>query len=124
MDVTPLIEGDRQVIDGYGPGVFHIAGEPRDGSVLVFPERTLGWAATSFDKLTIEDFQPVIDAAPPVELLLLGCGERMLMPPAQLRAALRACGIVLEPMDTGAACRTFNVLLAEDRRVAAALFAL
>ncbi len=124
MDVTPLIEQGRQVIDGYGPGVFHIAGEARGGPVLVFPQRTLSWAAPAFDRMTIEDFRPVIDEAPPVELLLLGCGGQMLMPPAELRAALRTAGIVLEPMDTGAACRTFNVLLAEDRRIAAALFAL
>ena len=56
-----------------------------------------------------------------IELLLLGCGRRMAPPPSGLRQALRQAGIVLEVMDTGAACRTYNVLLSEERRVAAAL---
>jgi uncharacterized protein len=62
-------------------------------------------------------------AAGQIELLLLGCGPRMALIPSTLRAALRAKGIVLEPMDTGAACRTYNVLAAEGRKVAAALIA-
>ena len=62
-------------------------------------------------------------AAPAIEILLLGCGAAFGQPTAELRAALRAHGIVTEAMDTRAACRTFNVLLAEDRRVAAALIA-
>jgi uncharacterized protein len=56
-----------------------------------------------------------------VNLLLIGCGPRMAMIPAALRASLRAKGVVIEPMDTGAACRTYNVLMAEGRLVAAAL---
>jgi uncharacterized protein len=56
--------------------------------------------------------------------LILGLGPRFLMVPAELRQALKGHGIAVEAMDTGAACRTFNVLLAEDRRVAAALIAL
>jgi uncharacterized protein len=59
-----------------------------------------------------------------IEILLLGCGERMGLVPQSLRAPLRADGIVIEPMDTGAAARTFNLLLSEDRKVAAALIAL
>ena len=54
-------------------------------------------------------------------VLLLGCGARMVLVPPALREALRAAGVVIEPMDTGGACRTYNVLLAEDRQVAAAL---
>ena len=59
-----------------------------------------------------------------IELLLLGCGPRMQLVSQALRAPLRAAGIVIEPMDTGAAARTFNLLLSEDRRVAAALIEL
>ncbi len=68
--------------------------------------------------------EPIRAAEPAVEILMLGCGGRFAMVPAELRQALRAEGIALEAMDTGAACRTYNVLLAEDRRVAAALIAL
>ena len=58
-----------------------------------------------------------------VEILLLGCGPRMAPVPRPLRETLRAAGIVIEAMDTGAACRTYNVLMSEGRRVAAALIA-
>ena len=59
-----------------------------------------------------------------IDILLVGCGPRFAPPPDVLRAGLKARGIALEWMDTGAACRTFNVLLAEERRVAAALIAI
>ena len=58
-----------------------------------------------------------------IDLLLLGCGARMAMVPAGVRQHLRAAGVVVESMDTGAACRTYNVLMADGRRVAAALIA-
>ena len=124
MDITPLVPQGSQVIDSYGAGMFRIAGLMHQGSVIVFPDRTLSWQAASFDALGADDFQPVIAADPRCDILLLGCGDRMRLPAEALRADLRAHGIVIDPMDTGAACRTFNVLLAEGRRVAAALIAL
>ncbi len=90
----------------------------------MFPERTVDWAVTGFAELSEVSFQPVAEAAEDIEILLLGCGPRMELVPGPLRAALRSAGIVIEPMDTGAAARTFNLLLSEDRRVAAALIAL
>ncbi len=83
----------------------------------MFPDRTLEWTAAA---VTIEGLAPVVEQGG-VELLLLGLGRRMVPVAAVLRAALKARGIAIEAMDTGAACRTYNVLLAEDRRVAAAL---
>ena len=124
MDITPLVPRGSQVIDGYGPGMFRVAGVVHAGSVLVLADRTLSWNALSIDALTAGDFEPVIAAEPSCDILLLGCGERMRIPPAALRADLRGHGISIDPMDTGAACRTFNILLAEGRRVAAALIAL
>jgi len=124
MDITPLVPQGSQVIDGYGPGRFRIAGIVHEGSVLVLPDRTVSWHVTAVDTLTVADFGDVVTADPACEILLLGCGERMRLPPQALRAGLRGHGIVIDPMDTGAACRTFNVLLAEGRRVAAALIAL
>lgn len=124
MDITPLVPQGSQVIDSYGPGKFRIAGILHEGSVLVLPDRTVSWNVTTIDALTAEDFGDIVAAAPSCEILLLGCGERMRLPPNALRAELRGHGIVVDPMDTGAACRTFNVLLAEGRRVAAALIAL
>lgn len=125
MDVTPLIPAGRQIIEAYGDGGFRVANTRYEGSLLVFPGRTLPWAVTDMAGLTVAALAPISEAAKAgdVELLLIGCGPRLAMIPRDLRAALRAEGVVIEPMDTGAAARTFNVLMAEGRRVAAALIA-
>jgi uncharacterized protein len=116
-DVTPLVPAGRKLITAYGDGGFKIAGEAFTGSVLVFPEQVLAWDAA----LTAESLAPV--AAAKVEILLIGCGSSMAFIAPELRATLRQSGVVIDAMDTGAAARTFNVLLAEGRKVAAALVA-
>jgi uncharacterized protein len=123
MDVTPLIPSGRQVIEGYAGGGFRISGALYTGSVLVFVDRTELWPVSTLAEATLERFAPVV-ARGDIEILLLGCGPRMGMVPSALRQGLRAGGIIVDAMDTGAACRTYNVLLAEERRVAAALIAL
>jgi uncharacterized protein len=120
MDVTPIIPAGRQVVESYGPAGFRVTGVSFADSILVFPDRTEPWPVASLAEASIEDFDRVA-AHGDVAILLLGCGKRMAPVPLALREALRARGIVVEPMDTGAACRTYNVLLAEERRVAAAL---
>jgi uncharacterized protein len=120
VDVTPLIPADRQVIDSYGAAGFHVSGAAYEGAILVFPDRTQPWAVTALAEVTVESLAPVI-AHGNVEILLLGCGRRMQPASRALRQALRAAGIVVDTMDTGAACRTYNILLSEERRVAAAL---
>ena len=124
MDLTPLIPEGRQVINSYFPGGFRVTGERIAGSIIVFPERTLSWAVSDPGGLDAAALAPVIAAEPAVEFLLLGCGARGIPVALELREALRAGGIGVEAMDTGAACRTYNVLIAEERRVAAALIAL
>jgi uncharacterized protein len=108
-----------QVIQGYGDGLFRIAGEAHRGSVIVFAERTVAWSGEISEAGLAEAFA----TADEIDLLLLGCGVRTQAVAPELRTALRRGGIAVEAMDTGAACRTFNVLLAEGRRVAAALIA-
>lgn len=120
MDLTPLVPAGRQVIERYGASGFRVAGVIHRGAVLVFPDRTQPWAAASAASVTLESLNPVIEHGG-VQILLLGLGRHMSAIPATLRTALRSAGVVLEVMDTGAACRTYNVLVAEDRRVAAAL---
>lgn len=124
MDITPAVPAGSQIIQGYGPGLFRIAGVVHKSSVLVLPDRTLAWDVTEFADISLGGFEPLLSQDLVVDLLLLGCGAGMRLPPPELRAALRGHGIVLEPMDTGAACRTFNVLLTEGRQAAAALIAL
>lgn len=125
MDVTPLIPVGRQIIEAYGDGGFKVSGTAYRGGIIVFPDRSLAWNVSDFSSLALDDFAPIAAAgrAGEISLMLLGCGPRMLMLPASLRQSLRGVGIVSEVMDTGAACRTYNVLLAEGRQVCAALFA-
>ncbi len=120
IELNPLVPPERQLIERYGSAGFRISGETYGGSVLVFPDRTERWEVGSVDGLTAESLLPVV-AHGEVEILLLGLGRSMAAVAASLRRELRAAGIVIEAMDTGAACRTYNLLLAEGRRVAAAL---
>jgi uncharacterized protein len=124
MELVPVAAEGRQLIQGYRPGGFTIAGRRHLGSVLVLPDRTLPWAVDSSGDTTVASLGPMLEADPKVEILVLGSGASFTMVAPDLRHALRAEGIVVEAMDTRAACRTFNVLLAEDRRVGAALIAL
>ena len=123
MDLTPLVPVGRQIIESYGDRRFRVTGVVLHGSVLVFPERTLAWPVTDIASVTGESLASVIDPAERIELLLLGCGPRLVQIPRRLRDLLGRAKIAVEPMDTGAACRTYNVLAAEERRVAAALIA-
>jgi len=120
MELTPLVPVGRQIIERYGESGFRIAGVIYRSAVLVFPDRTVAWSATTSSEITWESLAPVAEHGG-VRILLLGLGRAMCAVSPALRSAVHAAGIVLEPMDTGAACRTFNVLVAEDRSVAAAL---
>jgi uncharacterized protein len=123
MDITPDIPAGRQVVESYGGGRFRVSGRSYEGSILLFPERVVALPAAAFEEVTLEALAPVMEAAGEVEVLLLGSGPHFAPAPTALRAALRERGLGVEAMDTGAACRTYNVLLAEGRRVAAALIA-
>lgn len=81
------------------------------------------WPVDAADAVSAESLDVVFTLGESVELLLIGCGAEFGPEPAGLRAALKEAGIGLEWMDTGAACRTYNVLVGEERRVAAALIA-
>lgn len=123
MDITPLVPADRKLIQGYGDGGFRVSGERFAGSILVAPDAVWAWAVTELGQFSLAGLGPLLDRKPAIEILLLGTGKRMGLVAAAERQALRAAGIVLDVMDTGAACRTYNVLMAEERRVAAALIA-
>jgi uncharacterized protein len=122
-DIMPAVPAGRQLIQGYGAGNFRIAGEAHSGSVIILPEITMSWSVTRYEDIAAETLSAVAEARDSIEVLLIGCGPRMGMPRADIRDYLKGVGIVPEWMDTGAACRTFNVLLTEDRAVAAALIA-
>jgi uncharacterized protein len=113
-----------QVIRTYGPGRFLISNLEWREPVLVTPTVTTPWKVTHAGELSLASLAPLKDASVPTELLVLGCGARAIFVPPALRAELKAAGLALEVVDTGSACRIYNVLLAEGRRVAAALIPL
>ncbi len=119
FDITPKVPEDRQIIKAYGDGGFSITGVTHTGSVLVFLTETQMWSGD----ITLESFKPVIEHPSKPEILVVGCGESFTLPPDELRVAMQDHGVVLEWMDTAAACRTYNVLAIEERAVAAALIA-
>ena len=112
------------VIESYGDGGFRVSGTRYDGSLLVLPEGCVAWSAGRVEDISLEGLAALWpDGRPVAELLLLGTGKGPWPVPPVMRAALKERGLAVEPMDTGAACRTYNVLLGEHRRVAAALLA-
>lgn len=121
LDITPMVPAGKQLIGGYGDGGFSIAGTRHVGAVMVLAEETLPWAVADANEITLESLAPILQERATLDIVLIGCGVAFLPPPKGLRAALREQGVALEWMDTGAACRTFNVLLAEGRPTAAAL---
>ncbi|MDR5779342.1 Mth938-like domain-containing protein [Caballeronia sp. LZ065] len=107
-------------ITSYGDGFVAINLERHEGSVIVMPETPVtAWPVASFDALTAEHFQALVDAAP--EVVIFGSGTRLRFPHPHLTASLARHRIGVETMDFGAACRTYNILMSEGRRVAAAL---
>jgi uncharacterized protein len=110
-------------IDAYGNGGFRFADMSHRGSILMLPSGIYAWPVAGMGDLAVETFARVFAEAGSIELLLLGCGADMARPSVAIRDAFKAQGIGLDFMATGAAARTYNVLLAEKRAVAAALIA-
>jgi uncharacterized protein len=123
MADAPARQAAGRVIEAYGGGGFRVDGQSHRGSILILPDGVEPWPVADFADATLDAFQPVIDRAGVVEILLIGCGRHFLMIAPALRRALSDAGLAVDAMDTGAACRTYNVLRAEARRVAAALIA-
>ncbi|MEH6404043.1 MAG: Mth938-like domain-containing protein [Sneathiella sp.] len=123
QDISGIPDAGQQLINSYGNGGFRISGERYEGSVLIVPENTCLWSLTEIGDLSVPSLQPILDAKPPVEILFIGCGASMVFIEESVRKPLREAGITIESMDSGAAVRTYNVLLLEGRRVAAALIA-
>jgi len=112
--------GTHNAITGYGTGYVMVNRERFEKSVVVLPERIVGdWAAPSFAGLAPEHLAAL--AGLNLEIVLLGTGDRLRFPRPEIIAPLVRAGIGVEVMDLQAACRTYNILVAEGRKVAAAL---
>lgn len=121
-DTTPHYPG-RPPIDAYGDGGFRFEQMSHKGSVLLLPSGVYAWDVTVPDAATPGDFARVFEDSKSIEFVIFGSGRQFALPPKEVRSAFSEAMIGLEPMDTGAAARTYNVLLAEGRAVAAALIA-
>lgn len=110
-------------IDAYGNGGFRFAEMSHRGSLLCLPSGMHAWDVTRPEDLTIEALEPVFAVASALEVILFGMGDSFEPLPGFLKQAFREHGVVAEPGSTGSAARTYNVLLAEERAVGAALIA-
>lgn len=114
MRLNEIRYTDAKPVDGYGPGFFRIGGEVFEGAVLVLPSGIALWGG-------FDDTDALVAAVGTVDVIFVGTGPDMAHLPADFRAAMEAAGIGAEPMASPAACRTYNILLSEGRRVGLAL---
>lgn len=114
MRLTEVTYGSAQPIEGYGPGFFRVGGHVLRGACLITPWDAGPWGG-------LQDVATLLTLAGRIDVMLLGMGPQMVAVPKALRLALEAEGIGAEPMNSPAACRSYNVLLGEGRRIAVAL---
>ncbi|MFB9266520.1 Mth938-like domain-containing protein [Bradyrhizobium erythrophlei] len=110
-------------IEAYGKGGFAFADMSHRGSLLCLPDGIWAWPVTTPQQIDEYSLARVFAAANAIDTLIVGTGTEVWVPPKPLREALRAVRVVLDPMQTGPAIRTYNIMLGERRRVAAALIA-
>jgi uncharacterized protein len=115
--------GGRQQIQAYGGGGFRVSGTRYRGSILVYAQHTAAWSAMTVEDISAANVADLVADAAPGALVIIGCGATFLPMSPALREQLGSAGVHAEWMDTGAACRTFNVLVGEGREVRAALLA-
>ncbi|MCG6903396.1 MAG: Mth938-like domain-containing protein [Rhodobacter sp.] len=114
MRMNEMNFNDARPIDGYGPGFFRIGGKVVPGPTLVLPDGATTWGG-------FDDLQAILDAADDLDVIFIGTGAEIAHVPPGFRDAIEAAGVGVEVMASPPACRTFNVLLGEGRRVGAAL---
>jgi uncharacterized protein len=120
MDITPVIPKGHNIIKGYGDMTFKINDDEYQSSLIVSPEEVIKWQAESHTDISV----PILEESvkfEDTEILLIGCGSTHKPIEDKVIIGLQKSGVGVEVMTTGAACRTYNVLLAEGRKVVAAL---
>ena len=114
MQLSEISFDNGRPVDGYGPNFFRISGEVFEGKVALLPRSCRLW-------LGFDDPAPFVKLAKDLDVVLVGMGPNIAHLPVGFRAALEQAGIGVEIMDSPTACRTYNVLLSEGRRVGLAL---
>ncbi len=123
MDITPDIPAGRQFIESYGDGGFRVSGQRYEGNIIVTPTATWTWDVDGEEALSLYDFSIILDHSDEIDILLVGTGNTFQPVPLPIKQGLRDYGISTDVMDTGGACRTYNVVMSEDRLIAVALMA-
>ncbi len=123
MQVSEINYEGPPPIDSYGGGGFRLNGEFHEGALIISPSMVVRWEISAAP-LNADDFVALIAESDNIDVLLVGMGEEIAPLPRAVREAIECAGIGVEVMSTPSACRTYNILLAEDRRVAAALISL
>jgi uncharacterized protein len=113
----------QAAIDAYGNGGFRFGGMSHRGSILALPTGMHAWDVTLASEVSLESLQPVLEAADQIDVLFIGLGTDIAGLDPAIRGIFRERGIIVEAIATGGAVRTYNILLAEKRSVAAALIA-
>ena len=114
MRLNEITYTDAPPIDGYGPGFFRIGGEVFEGPIAVLPTGVIRWHG-------YDDTEALLNAKSALDILFVGTGAETRHVPPAFRATLEEAGLGVEPMASPAACRTYNVLLSEGRRIGLAL---
>lgn len=114
MRLNEVVYTDAKPVDGYGDGYFRIGGEVYEGTVVVLPSGIAPWGG-------LDDAQTLIDAADDIDVVFVGMGSDISHIPTELRKTLEDAGLGVEVMSSPTACRTYNVVLSEGRRVGLAL---
>lgn len=114
MRLNEIKYTDAMPVDGYGPGFFRVGGKPISGALCLSPAGTRPWGG-------YEDEETLLEIAGDIDVLFVGTGGEIAHLPQNMRSRLEAMGLGVEVMNSPAACRTYNVLLSEGRRVALAV---
>ncbi|ABD44629.1 hypothetical protein ECHHL_0449 [Ehrlichia chaffeensis str. Heartland] len=120
MDITPIICANKNVITGYGTGEFFINDNVYLGSHIVFPNKII--SCLDLNIFNLENIIELLDET--LDIVLIGTGKNHIFLPNEVKNNFLKRGFNIEYMSTGAVCRTYNVLLYEDRNVCAALISL
>lgn len=114
MRLNEIVYTDAVPVEGYGPGFFRVKGEAHQGPMLLWSRGRSAWGG-------LEDAETLLTLCGAVDVLFVGTGAETAHLPAGLRARLEEAGLAVEAMNSPSACRTYNVLLSEGRRVALAV---
>lgn len=124
MDITPLVPEGKNIIQSYGPEGFCVNGHMYNNNIVVFPDSVKEWKIENINLIEFDDLKIFLDSINDTDIILIGSGKSSFSRlPQSIIQRFHELGANIDLMDTGAACRTYNVLVAEGRRVVAALIA-